>query len=98
MIEKCFILFLFLTFLFIFKDGDTPLHMAAFHGFEEIVKIFIEHGANVNIQNKVFFLIFCFIIFFFIVDFVICGLLKRVSSFFFLIFFSFFLLGWSNST
>ena len=64
--------------------------MAAFHGFEEIVKIFIEHGANVNIQNKVFFfLMFCFVIFFFIVDFFICELLKRVNSFFFDLFFFF---------
>ena len=53
----CFILilFYFLTFLFIFKNGWTPLHIAASHGFEEIVKIFVLHGANVNIQNKVFF-------------------------------------------
>ena len=57
--------FSFLTFLFIFKNGWTPLHAAAFHGFEEIVKIFIGHGANVNIQNKVFFCFFLFFIYLF---------------------------------
>ena len=31
--------FSFLTFLFIFKDGWTPLHTAASNGFEDIVKI-----------------------------------------------------------
>ena len=65
----------FLTFLFLFKDGWTPLHIAASNGFKEIVKIFIGHGANVNIQNEVFFFFFfwcsIFVYFFFIVDLLI---------------------------
>ena len=41
-----FILFLLTTF-FLLKDGQTALHYAAFYGFEQIVKILVEHGANV---------------------------------------------------
>ena len=47
------------------KFGWTPLHFAAAKGFEQIVKIFIEHHANVNIQNQVFSFFFFFLIFFF---------------------------------
>ena len=82
----CFVSFL--TFLFFLKFGSTPLHVAAAQGFEEIVKIFIGHGANVNIQNKVFFL---FILYLFILLFV--EVVERVSSFFFN-FFSFLVLEW----
>ena len=42
----------------------TALHFAAFKGFEEIVKILVEHGANVNLQTTV-------LIFFFLVLFVV---------------------------
>ena len=30
-----------------------PLHKAAFKGFGEIVKVLIEHGSNVDLQDKV---------------------------------------------
>ena len=57
----CFILFLFFNISFFFsRMVGPPLHIAAEKGFEEIVKIFIGHGANVNIQNKVFFIIIFF--------------------------------------
>ena len=63
----------FFEILFFFKDGWTPLHVAAENGFEEIVKIFIEHRANVNIQNKVFsFFFFFFDIFPLFVSFFFC--------------------------
>ena len=45
---------LFFNIIFFVKGGRTPLHVAAAKGFEQIVKIFIEHHANVNLQNKVF--------------------------------------------
>ena len=50
-----------------FSLQDPPLHDAASNGFEGIVKILIEHGANVDLQNKVIyffdfiFLCWCFI-------------------------------------
>ena len=79
-----FCFFSFLTLYFIFKNGWTPLHVAAAQGFEETVKIFIGHGANVNIQNKVFFFLFFDVLFlftffflFFICLFVFVGLLKE---------------------
>lgn len=45
-----------------FKEGlnavrnnkDTPLHGAAKHGELEIVKLLIEKGASVNVENKLF--------------------------------------------
>ena len=51
-----FVFVLFLTTFFLLKYGMTALHRAAFNGFEQIVKILVEHGSNINIQNKVFFL------------------------------------------
>ena len=35
-----------------FGSGDTPLHSASQWGHEEIVKLLIENGANVNATNK----------------------------------------------
>ena len=35
------------------KDGETALHNVADRGFAEIVKILVEHGANINIQTTV---------------------------------------------
>ena len=61
-----FILFCcFFNNFFLLKDGWTALHIAAGNGFEQIVKILIEHGSNVNLQTKVFiFLFFSFFFFF----------------------------------
>ena len=44
--------------------------MAAWKGFEQIVKILVEHGSNVHLQNTVF--IFFLILIFFISYFLIC--------------------------
>ena len=45
----------------------TALHIAAWKGSEQIVKILIEHGSNVNLQNKVFIFIFIFSFLYFVV-------------------------------
>ena len=49
-----FILFFVLFFnnFFLLKDGWSALHIAAWNGFEEIVKILVEHGSNVDLQTK----------------------------------------------
>ena len=64
----CFCSF-FLTTFFLLKYGGTALHLAALRGFEQIVKILLKHGSNVDLQKKVliffFFLIFFFISLFF---------------------------------
>lgn len=31
--------------------GNTSLHLAAHHGYEEIIEALIENGADVNVQN-----------------------------------------------
>lgn len=36
-----------------FQSGETPLHMAASRDTLDIVRILLEHGANVNVQKKV---------------------------------------------
>ena len=43
----------------------TVLHIAAERGFQEIVKILIEHGSNIDLQDKVFLFSFSFYSFFF---------------------------------
>ena len=48
------------------KVEQTALHNAASKGFEQIVKILIEHGSNVDLQNQV--LIFFFLLFIFSCD------------------------------
>ena len=49
-----FSFFHFLIFLFFDqKYGFTPLSIAAEGGFEEIVKILIESGSNIDLQDKV---------------------------------------------
>ena len=32
-------------------SGYTPLHMAVLHGHDDMVHLFLQHGANVNSQN-----------------------------------------------
>ena len=36
----------------------TALHIATSGGFEKIVRILLQHGANVNLQDKVLIFIF----------------------------------------
>ena len=55
-----FVFVLFLTTFFLLKDGWTALHHAAWRGFEQIVKILVEHRSNINIQTKVFIFFFFF--------------------------------------
>ena len=55
-----FVFILFLTTSFLLKAGMTALHIAAWKGFEQIVRILVDHGSNVNLQNKVFIFIFIF--------------------------------------
>ena len=35
------------------QDGETPLHLAAGGGHLETVKYVIEHGASVDVRNRV---------------------------------------------
>ena len=58
-------LFFFLTTFFLLKNGWTALHLAVFKGSEQIVKILVEHGANVHLQDSVFWFWFWFLCFFF---------------------------------
>ena len=47
------------------KIGWTALHLAADKGFEQIVKILVEHGSDVHLQTSVFiFFFFLFSLFF----------------------------------
>ena len=80
--------------IFFLKDGWTPLHIAAETGFEQIVKILIEHCASVNLQNQVFsFLHFDLCIF--VCEINICG---GVLNFFLSeLLFLFFWLVWGDS-
>ena len=52
-----FVFIPFLTTFFLLKNGLTVLHLAAEKGFEQIVKILVDHGSNVDLQKKVFILI-----------------------------------------
>ena len=73
--------------LFFVKSGWIALHYAAKKGSKEIVEILIEHGSNVNLQNKVLF--FSLFLFSFCYHFLLlnCDFLT----------FLFLLLGWQNS-
>ena len=42
----------------------TSLHLAVSKSFEEIVKILIKHGSNVNLQDQVLILFFFFYLIF----------------------------------
>lgn len=33
-------------------DGFTPLHFAAFHGNMNLIRLLVQHGADVNAQNR----------------------------------------------
>ena len=33
------------------NDGETALYLAAFHGFESVVRFLVRHGAGFEIQN-----------------------------------------------
>ena len=60
---------------FLLKDGWTALHFAACYGFEQIVKILVEHGSNVDLQEQVlifFFFDFDFDFFVFLHFFICC--------------------------
>ena len=65
-VELCeiyFVFVLFLTAFFLLKNGMTALDLAASNGFEQIVKILIEHGANVHLQEQLVFFFFDFFYF-----------------------------------
>ena len=63
----------FLNNFFLLKNGMTALHLAAAKGFEQIVKILLEKGSNVHLQNRVFIFFFHFICFSFLyVDIIYC--------------------------
>jgi ankyrin repeat protein len=47
-----------LLFLFNFKDGDTALIEASKKGHFEVLKLLIENGGDLNIQNKVKIIVF----------------------------------------
>ena len=61
----------FLCFFFFFQtsfyvqNGWGPLHAAASKNFEKVVKILIEHGSNMHLQNKVFIFSLFFLFYFF---------------------------------
>ena len=58
-----FILFCsFFNNFLLLKDGGTPLHFAAAKGFEQIVKILVEHGSNVHLQDHSFDFLFFLIL------------------------------------
>ena len=47
--------------LFFFKYGEAVLHKAAEKGFEDIVKVLLEHGATVDIREQVLIFFFFFV-------------------------------------
>ena len=55
-----FVFILFLTTFFLLKYGKTALHYATWRGFEQIVKILVEHGSNLDLQDPVFIFFFFF--------------------------------------
>ena len=64
-----FILFFYSFFhnFFFVKNGKTALHYAfAERGFEQIVKILVEHGSNVQFQDQVLIFLFFDFSFYFV--------------------------------
>ena len=65
------------------KFGKTALHFAAEKGFEQIVKILVEHGSNLDLQTTVliFFSFFFFFFFFFFLIFILSFVFFSFSLF-----------------
>ena len=86
-----------LTTFFFVETGMTALDEASVRGFESIVKILLENGANTDLRNSVFLFLFSFSFFFFLeIDFVVKSVMVRVVvcvrlcfCFFFFFFFNF---------
>ena len=56
------ICFVFFNFLFV-KNGATALHFATSKGFEQVIKILVEHRSNIiDLQDKVFIFLFFLIL------------------------------------
>ena len=56
----CFVLFFNLLFV---KCGRTPLHRAAENDSEETVKVLLEQGSNLHLQDHVLIFFFFFFVF-----------------------------------
>ena len=65
-------------FHFLFKDGHTPLFLAAATGWDQIVETLLKKGANVNHKDEVLFL-FLFLFLFFI-DLLFTFLIKNGTT------------------
>ncbi len=37
----------------VFQEGKSPLHLACYNGYYETVKLLFDHGASVDLQDKV---------------------------------------------
>ena len=47
---------------FFIQDGWTALHFAALKSFQKIVKILVEYGSNINLQDPVLIFFFLFLL------------------------------------
>ena len=48
----------FISFFFILQNDWTPLHLAAYYGYTEIVTKLLESGADHGVKNKVWIILF----------------------------------------